>query len=165
MKSKLTFPDFRTAGYRNISVCKELLDSLKDCPARNKVHILHKIFYLSGYVVEFSFKYILFSSLRLRESQNLYEYEDLAFRKRWQQHNFDKLRVLLTAKKVIISTDIPFLGNKVDNRKLDELLKAWDVQIRYSLGLSNNPVILTQQLMEELVNLTEQILNKVTTKH
>jgi len=165
MPKKLTFPEFRTAGYRNLSVCRELLGSLNACPKRSKVHVLHKIFYLSGYIIEFSFKYVLFSSLRLKESQNLYDYEDDRFRKSWQQHNFDKLRTLINNKRIIISTDIPFIGIKVENKELDDLIKAWDVQIRYSLGLSNQPVLLTQQLMTELVDLTEQILNKVTTKY
>lgn len=165
MPKKLTFPEFRTAGYRNLSVCRELLGSLKYCPERSKTHVLHKIFYLSGYIIEFSFKYVLFSELKLKESENLYTYENEAFRKSWQQHNFDRLRLLLNTKKIIISTDVPFLGIKVENKVLDELIKAWDVQIRYSLSLSQQPVVLTQKLMEELVNLTEQILNKVTTKY
>ncbi|UPK69433.1 hypothetical protein [Chitinophaga filiformis] len=116
-------------------------------------------------MIEFSFKYILFSSLRVKETQNLYEYDDEIFRKSWQQHNFDRLRLVLDTKRIIISTDVPYIGIKVENKELDDLIKAWDVQIRYSLGLSHQPVVLTEPLMEEFVGLTEQILKRVTSKY
>ena len=165
MAKKLNFLEFRTAGFRNLNVCKELVTCLENCDSARKVNLLHKIFYLSGYVIEFSFKYILFNSLKLGKFENLYTYRDEAFRKKWQQHDFEKLRSLCTECKIHLNTDIPYLGTRIKDKELEALLKAWDVQIRYSLVLSHHAVVLEESRMRDLVRLIEEILTKVVTKY
>jgi hypothetical protein len=164
MSKKLTYTDFRTASYRNLTVCKHLLENFEECQQSKKKQILHKIYYLSGYIIEFCFKYALFSKLVESSSQNIYEVKDPQFQQRWREHNYCKLSDLCSENKVNFSEDIPYMGKKISDKKINSLLLSWDVQIRYSLNLSKSTVDLKEKEIRELVILTEQILNKVNSR-
>ena len=62
----LSYLEFRKSALRNIHVCKVLLEeSQKEKVLAKKQQLLHKIFYLGGYVIEFMYKFALFSHLNL----------------------------------------------------------------------------------------------------
>ena len=160
----LVYPDFKKASYRNLVVCKELLQILPTTEARKKTHILHKVYYLSGYIIEFCYKYALFSSLNASKYENLDNFKDDNFNKKWKHHDFIKLKNVCNDNKVSFSSDIPYIGNNIINRNVKKLIDSWDVQIRYSINLSKDVINLNQNDVKELVTLCEEILNKITTK-
>ncbi|SFI86035.1 hypothetical protein [Myroides guanonis] len=164
MSKHLKYTDFRTASYRNLYVCNHLLDNFDKCNNSNKQQILHKIYYLSGYIIEFCYKYALFSQLVKYKTDNIYSIKDSGFQKKWKEHNYRKLESLCQENKIIFSKDIPFLGKKITDKNLNDLINNWDVQIRYSLNLTTSTVNLTQIEMKNLVILIEDILKKTTSK-
>ncbi|AZA54082.1 hypothetical protein [Chryseobacterium sp. G0201] len=163
-KNDLKYIDFRTASFRNLNVCKELLERLDNCESKNKNNILHKIYYLSGYIIEFSYKYALFHHLGLNKIDNIYNFGDDSFKKKWKDHDFSKLRLLCTDNKLNFSTDIPYFGSKIENKEIESLINSWDVQIRYNLSLANNTIMLDESRIKDFVSSIEDILNKITTK-
>ena len=77
-----------------------------------------------------------------------------------------KLKNICIESKVIFSADIPYLGNNNIDKKVKYLIESWEVQIRYSIKLSKNPIAnLSQNDIINLVELCEEILNKITTKY
>lgn len=163
-KNDLKYIDFRTASYRNLNVCKELIERLDVCDEKNKKSILHKIYYLSGYIIEFSYKFALFHHLGLSRNQNIYEYGDENFKKKWKDHSFSKLRNLCSEYNLNFSTDIPHFGKKLENKTSENLINSWDVQIRYNISLSKNSIILEELQVRSFVTSIEQILDFITTK-
>lgn len=163
-KNNLNYVDFRKASFRNLSVCKELLERLENCESKNKNHILHKIYYLSGYIIEFSYKYALFQHLGLSKIDNIYNFGDINFKKKWKEHDFLKLRSLCLENNLNFSTDIPYFGSRIENKEIESLINSWDVQIRYNLSLANKTIILDESQMKNFVFSIEDILNKITTK-
>ena len=164
-KKNLTYVDFRTAAYRNLHVCQELYSRSLTSESRYKKQIFHKVYYLSGYIIEFCFKYSLFSNEKISQNQNLYEYENEDFRRKWKQHDFNKLRQLCEDRNILFSSDIPYFGSKVQDKKIEKLIKAWDVQIRYSLSLSNQHLNLLESEIKNLIDFIEIVLNKITSKY
>lgn len=161
----LIYTDFITASHRNLAVCKELLSILPNCDNPKKQRILHKVYYLSGYIVEFCYKYAFFHSLRVNKYENLNEFRDNEFRKKWREHSFQKLRNLCDENKIVFSSDIPYLGSNIADRKNKMLINSWDVQIRYSIKLSKSLVgNLCESEITNFVFLMEDILNKTITK-
>lgn len=161
----LVYTDFRTASHRNLVVCKELLNILPNCDNPKKQRILHKIYYLSGYIIEFCYKFALFHTLKLGKFEDINDFRDAAFRKKWREHNFQKLRNLCDENKIVFSSDIPYLGNNIKDPKIRTLINCWDVQIRYSINLSKLSVgNLCEKEINDFVFLMEDILSKTTTK-
>lgn len=162
----LVYTDFRTASFRNLIVCKELLSILSTCESKNKQQILHKIYYLSGYIIEFCYKFALFSGLNISKFENISDFGEKEFKEKWKHHSFSKLKNICIESKVIFSADIPYLGNNNIDKKVKYLIESWEVQIRYSLKLSKHPIAnLSQNDIINLVELCEEILNKITTKY
>ncbi|MDR6158076.1 hypothetical protein QF023_001592 [Chryseobacterium sp. SLBN-27] len=155
----LVYTDFRLAGYRNLHTCKELLSILDSCDARKKKQILHNIYYLSGYIIEFCYKFALFSGLKASKFQDLGTFKDESFRKKWRDHSFERLKNICTEYKIVFSADIPYLGNNSIDKNLKELIRNWDVQMRYSIKLTKNTV-LTEEDVINFVVLCEKILTK-----
>ena len=163
-----TYMDFLRASYRNLIVCKELLSIMKCCEPHKKSQILHKVYYLSGYIIEFCYKYALFSSLNASKFESIYNFKDEDFKNKWKKdgHNFDKLKNVCSEYKIIFSSDIPYFGNNKLDEGLYNLIISWNVQIRYSLKLSNNPISkLNENDVIRFVHLCEDILKKITEKY
>jgi hypothetical protein len=161
----LVYIDFRSASYRNILVCKELLNLLLKCESNKKQQIIHKIYYLSGYIIEFCYKFALFHSLKLDKFENIYLYGSDEFKKKWKEHDFQKLKILCNENKVNFSSDIPYFGNSNIDKKSKSLIDSWNVQIRYSLKLSKPQISnITEEDINKFLQIIEEILNKITTK-
>lgn len=163
---KLSYLDFRKAALRNIHACKILLEQSKNenVPAK-KQQLLHKVFYLGGYVIEFSYKFALFSHLNLQENDNLNKFKDGVFRKKWQVHDFKALANLCEDEKLKFSQDIPFLGNNILNKNTKELIECWDVQIRYSLGLGKKTISLKEEILGDYIKIVTEINSKINDKY
>lgn len=136
----LIYTDFRKASYRNLIVCQELLGVLEKCEPSRYSHIVHKIYYLGGYIIEYTYKFALFSHLLPKENAktNIYEYrKEDDFDKKWTVHDFNTLRTLCSSCKVKFNTDVPYFGNTKISKDFRMLLTSWNVQIRYSSNLTN----------------------------
>ena len=162
MESKvISYLEFRRAAYRNLAVCEILLKKYdSETPVMRK-HILYKTYYLGGYVVEFLYKFSLFSHLNLNHTQDVYKCKNLDFQKRWRVHDYAKLNVLCEDEGLIFSSDIPFLGNKTLNKNIEKLFDAWDVQIRYSINLSRKKVDLQYSVIVKYIETIKDINNKI----
>ncbi|MET3025685.1 hypothetical protein ABXT06_03310 [Flavobacterium sp. UW10123] len=136
----LSYTEFRKAAIRNINVCEILLKTYETEKLVNQKQILYKTFYLGGYVIEFLYKFSLFSHLSLDSNENVYNYGDLDFQKKWKVHNFDQLNILCQNEGLTFSTDIPYFGTTSLDKKVIKLFDSWDVQIRYSLNLSKKGI-------------------------
>lgn len=163
---QLSYLDFRKAALRNIHACKVLLEQSKNenVPAR-KQQLLHKVFYLGGYIIEFSYKFALFSHLNLQEKDNVNKFKDEVFRKKWQVHDFKALASLCENEKLKFSQDIPFLGNNILNKDIKELIEGWDVQIRYSLGLGKKTISLKEEILKDYIKIIIEINTKINDKY
>ncbi len=162
----LSYLEFRKAAYRNLSVC-EILLKMYDVE-NNKIvknHILFKTFYLGGYVIEFLYKFSLFSHLNVSITQDVYDYRTSDFQKKWKVHNFDHLSNLCQDEGIRFSTDIPYFGNNIQNKNVAKLIEAWDVQIRYSLVLSRKDVILNYVDLKHYVEIIKDINKKINTQY
>lgn len=164
MKKKLYYTDFRTAGIRNLTTCKYLLRTLLECDAVSQKHIQHKIYYLSGYIIEFALKFALFSHLGVSRYQNLYEYLDEDFMKKWREHDFQKLKYLCSSQGVNFSSDIPYLGHKID-QKIENLVKSYDVQVRYSISLAKQRIELDIDILTDFHNFSDKLFKQITSKY
>ena len=89
----LVYTDFRTASFRNLIVCKELLSILSTCESKNKQQILHKIYYLSGYIIEFCYKFALFSGLNISKFENISDFGEKEFKE-----NFSLTKEVISLK-------------------------------------------------------------------
>ncbi len=163
----LNYLDFRTASYRNLNVCKQLLGILENCNELQKKEILHKVFYLGGYIVEFSYKFAFFEAFKLKqelnESDDIYTFLDDSFRKKWKTHNFDALNNLCSSYDIKFNQDIPYFGNK-QNVIFNNLVRSWDVQIRYSLAMSRQSIELNEGNIRMFVETLEKIVSHFHSK-
>lgn len=164
MSKTLNYCEFRNASYRNLTVCKELLKLLQTCEAKDEKYILHKTYYLSGYIIEFCYKFALFSHLGLSKTENVYKHGDEGFQKKWTEHSFSKLQSICEENNLKFSNDIPFLGAKIQHKNVEKLIKSWDVQIRYSLNIKNNQIELNRHNLIDLIAQLEEIVNKINSK-
>jgi hypothetical protein len=160
--------EFREACYRNLAVCQMLLNTYSaSSKTTHKKSILHKTYYLGGYVIEFAIKYSLFSHLKKSiRLTNVYEWEN----KEWHNHDFSKLKNIATKNGLIYSQDIPFLGNRTNlSEHTLNLIDNWDVQIRYSLKLNKSKhtkrIGLSIQNLTEYIECVQQITDLITTKY
>lgn len=158
----LSYLEFRKAAYRNISVCEILLKTY-DSENNNvvKKQILFKTFYLGGYVIEFLYKFSLFSHLNISVNDDVYKFRDNEFQKKWKVHNFDHLNDLCENEGLKFSTDIPYFGNNILNKNVAKLIDAWDVQIRYSLVLSKKSIILEYEDLQLYLKTIKDINKKI----
>ncbi|MET3128851.1 hypothetical protein ABID42_003970 [Arcicella rosea] len=139
-----------------------MLDILENCNELQKKEILHKVFYLGGYIVEFSYKFAFFEAFKLKqelnESDDINTFLDDSFRKKWRIHNFDNLNTLCSNNGVTFNQDIPYFGNK-QNVIFNKLVKSWDVQIRYSLAMSRQYIDLNEGNIRMFVETLEKIVS------
>jgi hypothetical protein len=163
----LIYSDFKSASYRNLIVCRELLQFLPILEPNIKTEILHKVYYLSGYIIECCYKFALFSHISknkdfsLNKSTNLLEYrKDENFPKKWKTHSFDTLKNLCSENSLIFSSDIPFLGQN-KNRELNNLKMRWNTEIRYSLKLTNQEVELSEENLQLFLTEIEKMVEKI----
>lgn len=157
----LSYLEFRKAALRNISVCEILLKTYDKEKQINKKQILIKTFYLGGYVIEFLYKFALFSHLNLTNTDDVYNFRDQEFQKQWRVHNFVQLNILCLNEGLIFSSDIPFLGNNSLNKNVNNLFNAWDVQIRYSLNLSKTKIELDYNDLSKYIETIKDISTKI----
>lgn len=165
-KEELSYLEFRKACFRNLEICQILLNSYEICNKENeRQSILHKVYYLGGYVIEFAIKFSLFSHLKSKINvSNVYEWEN----KDWKDHNFQKLKNIATSHNLSYSQDIPFLGNTSNlSKETLNLIQNWDVQIRYSLTLNktNKSIKLNFKELLDYFKCIEKITNQITTKY
>jgi len=165
MNKYLTYLEFRTGYYRNLTVCKNLLESLNNCQQRDSEYIKHKTYYLAGYIIEFCYKFALFSHLKLKKTENIYSFGNEGFKKKWKEHSFGKLQNICSEEKLLFSQDIPFFGSPIADKDVKKLIENWDVQIRYSLNLTNSKIELEKDTLRKLINELQIIADKITSKY
>jgi hypothetical protein len=161
----ISYLEFRRAAIRNISVCEILLNNYPTEKSGNQKQLLYKTFYLAGYVVEFLYKYSLFSHLNLANTECVYKYRNAEFQKKWKVHNFDQLYSLCEDEGLIFSADIPYLGHKLSDKNLTLLMDAWDVQIRYSMNLSRKKISLSYEDLSKFIKMIKIINTKVNAQY
>jgi len=129
----MTYTEFRKAAYRHLITCECLIANIdsNDCK-KSKNEILTNIFYLSGYIIECSLKYVLFSAIRFKKNEDVYQCDDID----WKHHNIEKLKRIVEQKGVKFTADIPILGTKYKIK--GDIIKLFNerndpkMQIRYS---------------------------------
>lgn len=160
----LSYIEFRKAAIRNINVCEILLKSYSiEKPVVQK-QILFKTYYLGGYVLEFLYKFSLFSHLSLDYNDDVYHYRNQEFQKKWKVHNFDQLNILCQDEGLKFSTDIPYFGTSSLDKNVNKLFDAWDVQIRYSLSLSKKGIDLEYNDLVKYIEIIKEINYKINSK-
>lgn len=162
MSSKtISYLEFRKAAIRNITVCEILLKTYNSEKPINQRQILYKTYYLGGYVIEFLYKFSLFSHLNIGQFDDVYKFKNQEFQSKWKVHNYDQLNFLCEKEGLKFSSDIPYLGNNLPNKKVTELFDAWDVQIRYSLNLGKKNVELTYDDLNTFIETIKEINKKI----
>ncbi len=157
----ISYLEFRKAAIRNISICDILLKKYDSEKSVVQKQILYKTFYLGGYVVEFLYKFSLFSHLNLSSSDDVYSYRNEDFQKKWKVHNFNQLSMLCESEGLKFSTDIPYFGNNQVNPNVKKIFEAWDVQIRYSLNLSKKSIDLEYNDLTQFLITIKDIEKKI----
>lgn len=167
----LVYPDFKEASERNLMVCKKLLELLTSVEQFNKkLEILHKVYYLGGYIIEFCYKYALFSHISIQDTNlnkttNLNEYkEEVKFPKQWKIHKFDILENICSKHDLQFSSDIPFLG-QTNCKELNKLKMRWNTEIRYSLKLANQEIELNEKNIKLFLDKIEEMFIEVNKKY
>lgn len=131
MYREISHIEFRKSAERHFDVCENMLEKFvksDDFALAKKQKIILEIYYLSGYIIECTLKFVLFSQLRYKLNQNVYDYKD----KDWKNHDFHKLTTILNELNVKFSQDIPILGSKHGISKgVLKLYSEWSTDYRY----------------------------------
>ncbi len=157
----MKYTEFRKAAFRHLKTCECLIAKINSDDCKNsKNEILVNIFYLSGYVIECSLKYVLFSAKRFK-NQDVYEHENLD----WKHHNIEKLKSIIEQEGVKFSADIPILGTtrKVNGNVVKLFNERNDprMQIRYSYY---NKLLTIDLIKNEYLPTIEKINTKLINK-
>lgn len=161
----ISYLEFRKAAIRNIAACDILLKNYHELKPATQKHILHKIYYLGGYVVEFLYKFSLFSHLNLSHTEDVYKFKDTDFQKKWKVHDYRQLNNLCEKEGLKFSTDIPFFGNNTLNKNIATLFDGWDVQIRYSQNLCKREIELRHEDLIVFLSVIKDINNKINSTY
>ncbi len=166
----MTYLEFRKASYRHLKTCDCLLESIDNKSCKNKERdIIVNTFYLSGYVIECSLKFVLFSTIQYNQNEDIYNYKCGICRNcmaskectEWKHHNLAKLQQVIEDKGVKFSQDIPILGSnyKVSTKIKNLFYDRNDpkMQIRYSY----NNQMLNKELLKEYIEVIRDINTKL----
>jgi len=158
----MKFTEYRKAAYRHLETCTCLLKNIENenCK-KNKSQILTNIYYLSGYVIECSLKFVIFSAINFDRKQEIEDCTDFT----WKEHNLDNLERIAKEKGVRFSADIPILGSEYKiNENVKKLFRKRNdpkMQIRYSY----NDKDLSFEILSEYILIIQDINKKLTNQY
>lgn len=119
----MIYKEYKKASIKHLKTCEcilKILDSKQDCKADSK-HLESNLFYLSGYIVESIFKYMIFVSLNYDREKNIKELDEdgITYKNTINIHSLQRLNQKLQTK------------HSLSTQFTNEELSKWDVSIRY----------------------------------
>ncbi len=163
----MNYLDYKAAAEKHIKTCEAIIDSINklttlDATAliitSGKQHVLHNLFYLTGYILESITTYAVYKHYGWRQSKSIHSV-DTNFSQLCQfsfhpkdgfqyfahGHNFkdNQMEVL---KIPFGSSSIPIIDSSISvDLDLQAMLRVWEPKLRYNSSTTNYPYILTQQ--------------------
>lgn len=170
MNKQISYLEFRKAAYRHLNTCECLLKNIEN-PEYRLYHneLLVNAYYLSGYVVECSLKYLYFSTINYKACANVYDYKcgecDGCLKdtdcEEWKHHNIDKLQRVITAKGKRFSADIPYFGSKIKSSNIDFLFKERKNDVHMRMRYTCNSTRIDSGSLREYLNVVKDMCQKL----
>ncbi len=116
----MDYRHYEKAASRHFKTCEYLLSKIREESTQDKQLIIWNLYYLSGYIIECSFKYVWLSSIY---KQN-YEF-NLAENSLYKSHNIIEIGNNILKPSTLKRSEIPWFNEK------HELREKWTVNNRY----------------------------------
>jgi len=158
-KEIISYLEFRKSAYRHFEICEKMLQKLvkaDDCSLAGKSQVIQEIYYLSGYIIECTLKFVLFSHVGYKPNRSIYEYKD----KDWKNHDFHKLALILSELNVKFSQDIPILGSRYGiSNDILRLYNDWSTDYRY-ISNSSLQIELVEGYLSSIKEIKKKLFNQ-----
>ncbi len=160
------YKDYLNAARKHKYTCcvlREKLDSLDENKDKAKYKsLLLNLYYLSGYIIECIVKYGIYDLIGYPKDKAVSELEQkgLTYKNNIKHHRFERYTEQLNKR---MSGAIPLVdGHKKDiEKKVIQLYKEWDAEVRYSYDLGKNEKHHYIAFYEYAEKIFEMIINNV----
>lgn len=164
----MKYTDFETSAQRHLESCYHILETLTNSNAAYKKQkvdrLVLNVYYLSGYVIECTFKFAFFKAIRYDKKKNIeLTHTILGIDYDLKSHNLTQLAAYLPRVDLSLPQNIPMITQTIPNTNHRIMADIWNSEIRYSLDYARTTFSIDVTLVQAYVDdVVKPIFEKLT---